>query len=232
MLFPKPLIEGVLQKRYKRFLGDLLLNNETVVGVHCTNTGSMKGILATPQRAWVLKSDNLKRKLPYTLEILEIPQGNIGVNTHRTNYLALEALQNKLIPELADINIFQTEKKYGTNSRIDILGITEDNQEVYIEVKNVSLAEGRKALFPDSVTERGTKHLEELIKIIHAGKRAVMLFIAQREDVENFSPESEIDPLYAATLKKAFDAGVEVYAYNCKVTPLEIVVSKRLQVIL
>lgn len=231
MYFPKPLIEGILQKRYKRFLGDFLIG-DTLACIHCTNTGSMKGILSTPQRAWVLKSDNLKRKLPYTLEILETPEGLVGVNTHRTNHLALEALQNKLIPELAEISIFQTEKKYGINSRIDILGMNDNGQELYIEVKNVSLAEGTRALFPDSVTERGTKHLHELMEMVTQGHRAVMLYIAQREDVESFSPADEIDPIYGETLRKAAAHGVEIYAYKCKVSSTEIKVISRIEVVL
>lgn len=228
MLFPKTLIVGILQKRYKRFLGDFLLSDGSVIGVHCTNTGSMKGILQTPQRAWALQSDNPKRKLPLTLEILETTEGLVGVNTHRTNHLALEALHHKLIPELADNTRYETEKTYGTNSRIDILGITEHGEETYIEVKNVSLAEDRRAMFPDSVTERGTKHLHELMHVKSLGKRAVMLFIAQREDVDLFSPAKDIDPVYANTLKQAYEHGVELYAYNCTVSPEEVKVWRRL----
>lgn len=136
-----------------------------------------------------------------------------------------------IITELKDLQQLQTEKKYGENSRIDILGMDPSGKQVYIEVKNVSLKEGSTALFPDSVTERGTKHLRELMTVVKNGKRAVMLYIAQRSDVTSFAPAKEIDPLYAKTLWEAVEHGVEIYAYNCLVLPTHITVHKALKIL-
>lgn len=231
MDFPQPLFEGILRQRYKRFLADIVTFDEKITTVHCTNTGSMKGVLLPPQRAWCLESNNPKRKLSMTLEILETHGELIGVNTHRTNALALEGIKKGIITELENLQQLQTEKKYGENSRIDILGMDTTGKQVYIEVKNVSLKEGTTALFPDSVTERGTKHLRELMNMVKNGERAVMLYIAQRGDVTSFAPAKEIDPIYAKTLWEAVACGVEIYAYNCLVLPTHITVHKALKII-
>jgi len=230
MDFPQPLFEGILRQRYKRFLADIVTSDEKITTVHCTNTGSMKGVLLPPQRAWCLESNNPKRKLSMTLEILETQDGLVGVNTHRTNHIALEGIQLGLIHPLQNLTDFETEKKYGQNSRIDILGKDPAGKTVYIEVKNVSFKEQDTALFPDSITERGTKHLHELMEMVKEGHRAVMLYIAQRSDVTSFSPAKDIDPVYTKTLQEAVAKGVEIYAYSCRVSPLEIVVEKRLEV--
>lgn len=231
MHFISPLNKGILVKRYKRFLADVYDDKEQLLATHCTNTGSMKGVLAPPQKAYVSKSANPNRKLPYTLEILECEGQLIGVNTHRTNKLAHEFLSSGTSPfgELANI---KAEHKISPVSRADFWVQNSSKQDIIIEVKNVSLKEGSNARFPDSPTTRGQKHLEELMEIVNKGGRAAMLYICQRNDVDSFSPADEIDSRYGELLRKAQKCGVEIYAYSCVVTPEEISVNKPLDIIL
>jgi len=232
MKFNNALVKGTLLKRYKRFLADVELEDGTVVGCHCTNTGSMKGVLAPPQAIWMSPAANPKRKLPFTMEVLEVDNTHVGVNTHRTNHIARHALEEGLVTLKEAITLLESEKKYGTNSRIDLLAHHEDGSKTYIEVKNVSLKEGSQALFPDSPTERGRKHLRELMDIAKGPDHALMLFISQRDDVDGFSPAKEIDPEYAMLTKEAQDAGVQLLAYACTVSENGIVVTKPLPITL
>jgi len=230
MFFSHPLIEGLLLKRYKRFFVELEhAETKEILIAHCPNTGSMQGALELPQRAFLSRAENPNRKLKYTLEILEHNGTLVGANTHNTNYLAEEAIRTGVIEEFLGFKSLVRERKYGINSRIDILLEDKNGTPTYIEVKNVSMTDmDGCSLFPDSVTERGTKHLHELMEIAAQGKRAVMLFIAQRGDVDTFAPAATVDPIYAKTLREAQQKGVEILAYNCDVSPSQILVTKKL----
>ena len=235
MKFAKPLKRVQLLKRYKRFLADVHCKDMGLTfTAHCANSGSMKGIFdeePTPY-AWVSPAENAARKLPYTLEIIETQYGMVGVNTHLTNKIALESIQDGRIESLLFYDTIKREVKYGENSRIDLLLEGPNKPLTYVEVKNVSMRQGEKASFPDAVTARGTKHLLELMHMVNLGHRAVMLYVAQRSDCDTFSVADDIDPLYAETLKKAIDHGVEVLAYRCHVSPEEIYIKDKMKLCL
>ena len=221
-----PLLQKVIfLKRYKRFLVDIEQEGN-ITTVHCPNSGSMKGLTNPGSNAWISTALNPMRKLKHTLEIIESERSLVGVNTHRTNKIVLEALQAKKIDHLDDYDHIQAEVPYGTNSRIDFLLKKSGSKDTYIEVKNVTLKNGNHALFPDAPTLRGTKHLLELIKIKAEGHRAIMLYVVQRQDCQKFSIAKDIDPLYCKTLKKAIEGGVEILAYQCRVTPANICLDK------
>lgn len=211
--------------RSKRFFGHCDLQGE-MLDAHCVNTGSMKGILQPPQRAWLSPAANPKRKLRWTLEVLEVHGIPVGVNTHRTNHIAHEALLAGWVPWLEGGAI--KPEAVIDDGRIDFL-VTQGNRHTYIEVKNVSLAEGNVARFPDSPTERGQKHLRALRRLAEEGHRAIMLYISQREDVQHFEAAADIDPVYAQLLQEAREAGVEVIALGCSVSAERIIVDRYLQ---
>ena len=219
--------KGIIHRRYKRFLSDIELSDKTQVVAHVANPGSMKTCWESGWPVCVSKTDNKKRKLKYSLEMIHNGNTWIGVNTFRTNKLAIEAIQNGVIKELQGYTHLKPEVSIG-ESRLDILLSNDKNENCYVEVKNVSMiSENKKAIFPDSVTTRGAKHLRELIKI-RKKHRAVMLFIVQREDVQNFSPAWEIDPIYAQGLKEAHQKGVEILVYKCCLSPQKIEVDQKL----
>jgi sugar fermentation stimulation protein A len=212
MIIRTPL-QGSLVRRYKRFLADIQAGDQ-IQTVHCPNTGSMKSLLDRPSTAWCSHSENPARKLSHTLELLEYQDGSLAcVNTHRANQLAEEALSAGLdfLPPLQSL---RREVKYGLeNSRADFWGKTKENQEIWIEVKNVTLAWPEKqglGEFPDAVTIRGTRHLRELMHKKEEGHRALLLFLINRSDIERFSPATDIDPEYAKTLERAQEHGVEI----------------------
>jgi len=222
MKFEKPLIEGVLLKRYKRFLADIRLNNGQYITAHCPNSGSMKTCKEPGWKVLVSESDNIKRKLKYTWEMIYNGTCWIGINTQIPNKIAIEAIQNGVIPELSGYDKIQSEIKYGQNSRIDIL-LTGNKGTCYVEVKNVTLVEAEGYYqFPDAVTERGKKHLYELLKMVKKGHRAVMLFVVQRSDGTIFKPADHIDSEYARTLREVYRQGVEILIYQADVSPIEI----------
>jgi len=202
MNFETRLISGLFIKRYKRFFVDVKLKNETITA-HCPNTGSMKGLLKEGNKVWVSKTNNFKRKLKYTLQIIEVNKKKIGINTHSTNKIVLDALKKNRIKELKkDIKI-KTEVKFGKKTRFDFL-ISTNNYKAFIEVKNVTLSRQSKvAEFPDSVTSRGSKHIEELLKASKKGYKIFILFVIQRDDCEKFKIASDIDPLYSKLLDSA-----------------------------
>lgn len=216
MDFNPPLIEGVLIQRYKRFLADVELGNGQIITAHCPNPGAMTACAEPGWKVGLSYSADPKRKLAYTLEMTHNGQSWIGVNTQRANQLVAEALQENKIPELSGYQQIQSEVKYGDNSRIDFLLRHGEADMTYVEVKSATLKQGDWALFPDSVTARGKKHLEELIKMKNCGHRALMLFVVQREDVTAFQVADQIDPAYASALKTAKQAGVEVFVYKSK----------------
>lgn len=230
MRFPAPLITGKLIKRYKRFLADVTLDNSEVVTAHSVNTGAMTGVLDAGNPVWLSESDNPKRKLKYTWEIVGAEGTVIGINTGMTNKLAEEAIRNGVIRELAGYDTIRREVKYGTNSRIDLLLQKDGAPDCYVEVKNVHLKKGESAQFPDAVTTRGAKHMDELALLAEQGTRAVVLFVVQRDDCAYFTPARDVDAHYAAALENAIAKGVEALCYCCYVAPDEIRIHRALPV--
>jgi sugar fermentation stimulation protein A len=230
MKFKNPLVSGTFVKRYKRFFADVIVDGNIVVA-HTANTGTMKTCLGENWPTLLSFHDSPTRKLKYSFEMISNGKTWIGINTSLTNGLAIEAIQNGVIPELKGYRDLKPEAKIG-QSRIDILLSNGENEQCYVEVKNVTLSDEKgHCLFPDAVTERGQKHLRELQELKSKGIRTVMLFIVQREDCHTFKMENEIDPVYCKLLKEVMNDGVEVLVYQCKLSPEEIVVHKKLPMI-
>jgi sugar fermentation stimulation protein A len=225
-----PLVAGTLIKRYKRFLADVLLADGSEVTVHCPNSGSMKGCATPGSRVFLSRSPNLKRKYPLGWELVETNGFWAGINTGLPNYLTREAIENGTVLELQGYTTIRPEVPYGQHSRIDLL-LEGPTGRCYVEVKNVTLVEGNRALFPDAVTTRGQKHLLELMRVVREGDRGVIFFTVQRRDGDSVSPADLIDPEYGRLLRLALDNGVEALAYRALVTPEEIVLTERLPVI-
>ena len=217
-----PLIAGRLIKRYKRFLADIELATGEIITAHCPNTGPMIGVSEPNSKVRVSKSDNPKRKLAYTWEMIEVDKTWVGVNTAIPNRVIKLALEQKLLPELARrYSQVRSEVPYGRDkkSRVDFLLTGDDNQPpIYVEVKNVTLAEGKTALFPDTVTTRGQKHLQELMALI-PNAQPVMLYFINRGDCDIFAPSDRHDPRYGELLREAVDLGLEVLPCCFTVTP-------------
>lgn len=228
MEFQDKLVHGTLIKRYKRFLADIKLDDGTEVVAHCTNSGSMKSCLENGAEVFLTPVSAPKRKTKFTWEMIKINGGWVGINTGNPNKLAFEAISDGSIPGLDGYIFVKREVKFG-DSRFDIFAKNE-TEDCFIEVKNVSMKEGKYALFPDAVTTRGQKHLKTLMEVRNKGMRAVMLYIIQRSDVEIFSPAREIDPHYSKLLKEAVAAGVEVIAIQAKVSPENIKLVKKLPI--
>lgn len=220
MKFEKKLVHGRLIKRYKRFLTDVILEDGHQVTAHCTNSGSMKSCLEEGAEVYLSPVDDPKRKTRYTWEMIRIEGDWVGINTSRPNALAFHWLEEGLIPGLEGIRDLKREVSW-EDSRFDIYGEGPENS-CFIEVKNVTLREGKRALFPDAVTTRGRKHLNTLIRVKKKGMRAIMLYVVQRMDVSSFSPAREIDPDYAKTLDEAIRKGVEIFVAQARVSPEEI----------
>lgn len=225
------LLRGRLIKRYKRFLMDATLDDGRAVTVHSVNTGSMHGVLDEGNPVWISTSDNPKRKLAYTWELVEAQGTLMGINTSFANKLAGEAIRNGAIPELAGYETIRAEVKYGTNSRIDFLLQSPDKPDCYVEVKNAHMKRSENAEFPDAVTSRGAKHMHELSLLAENGIRAVVLFVIQRDDCSGFSLAADIDPAYAESVKQALTKGVEAFAYCCYVAPDEIRIHRKLPIL-
>lgn len=205
------LVAGTLIQRYKRFLADVRLGDGTVVTAHCTNTGTMKSCWEPGDRVLLEVAANPARKLKYTWLACERPGGWVGVETGVPNRVVAEAARQDRLPGLPGLREVRTEVKYGSeNSRIDVVALDPDGRQVYIEVKNATLKEGDWALFPDAVTERGTKHLRELQSMVRAGHRAAIAFFVHRMDVTSFDAAREVDPTYSAELDRAAASGVLV----------------------
>jgi sugar fermentation stimulation protein A len=214
----KDLIHGKLERRYKRFLADVLLDDGERVTAHCTNSGSMKSCLAAGAEVWLSPVDDPKRKTRYTWEMIRIGGDWVGINTAHPNALAFEWISRGMVPGLEGLSGLRREVTWG-DSRFDLYGEEAGGRACFIEVKNVTLREGSRALFPDAVTERGRKHLNTLVNVKKAGMRAVMLYVVQRVDVTLFSPARGIDPRYGEALDQAIRQGVEVIAAQARVTP-------------
>ncbi|MFN3251113.1 DNA/RNA nuclease SfsA [Roseibium album] len=220
MKFAAPLASGRLVKRYKRFLADVVLDeNGSEVTAHCANPGSMLGLKEPGSTVWLSQSDNPKRKLKYSWEIIEADGALVGINTAHPNRLVEEAIEAGRIKALSGYETLRREVKYGKNSRIDILLEDGNGKKTYVEVKNVHLMrQAGLAEFPDSVTARGAKHLAELADMVAEGHGAAMVFLVQRPDCDRLSLASDIDPAYASAFAAAQEAGVNTYAIGCDVT--------------
>jgi sugar fermentation stimulation protein A len=220
MIFPNSLVHGTLILRYKRFLADIKLDNGEIVVAHTSNSGSMKSCLQKGAEVYLTYVNDPKRKTKYTWEMIKINNNWVGINTAIPNVLVYDAIKNQKIEALKSYHIVKSEVKF-EDSRFDIFAAN-NKEECYIEIKNVSLKDGKYARFPDAVTARGKKHLETLIRVREQGKRAVMVYVIQRSDVEVFTPAFDIDPDYADTLRKAYKSGVEVYPIRAEVSPEKI----------
>lgn len=217
MDFPQPLVRGRLIQRYKRFLADVVLDDTgEALTAHVPNPGAMLGLNTPGLDVWLSRSSSPTRKLPYTLELVEADGGLVGVNTQTPNKLAAEAVGAGWIPELAGYDTVRPEVKYGEASRVDFLLTAKDRPACWLEIKNCHLSRGNGlAEFPDCVAARSAKHLRELEAMVAAGDRAVVLFTVQRQDCDRFSACHDIDPVFAAALDHAAEAGVEVLVYQC-----------------
>ena len=228
MNFENELISGLFVKRYKRFFVDVIIDKK-IVTAHCPNTGSMQGLLIKNNKVWLTKSNDPKRKLKYTLQIIESNGSKVGINTHLTNKIVLDALKNNKIKNFKAIEI-KTEVKFGDNTRFDFL-ITESNSKKFIEVKNVTLSRTDKlAEFPDAITSRGAKHIDELIKAKNKGYDIYLMFVIQRDDCDQFSIARDIDPKYADLLSDAIKKKLNILCYDCKFSPKGIKLNKQIKI--
>jgi sugar fermentation stimulation protein A len=235
MRFTDPLIRATLVRRYKRFLADAHLDDGTPVTAHCPNPGSRMGLKEPGAEVWLSPARSTSRALRYTLELVRVPDGLVGINTGHPNRIAEEAIRSASILELAGYPSIRREVPYGRNSRIDLLLEASDRPRCLVEVKNVHLKRGSGrgagiAEFPDSVTSRGAKHLAELAQAVRDGQRAVMLYIVQRADCDRFRLADDIDPAYARAFKAALAGGVEALCYDCTVTCHSIGIARRLPI--
>ena len=227
MKFKETLLQGTLIKRYKRFFADIKYKNK-IITAHCPNTGSMLGLLSKGNKVWFSRSNNPKRKLKYTLEIIESNNKKIGINTLLTNKIVLEALQNKKIKDLTKYSNIKTEVKFSDSTRFDFL-LTDSKEKCFLEVKNVTLFRKKNiAEFPDAITSRGTKHLLELIKAKKGGYQSYILYLIQREGCDSFKIAKDIDKEYEINFNKALMLGIKILCYDCKLNNEEIKLNKQI----
>jgi len=227
MKFNKKLLQGTLIKRYKRFFVDINYKKK-IITAHCPNSGSMMGLLEKGNKVWFSLSNNPKRKLKYTLEIIEVKNEKIGINTLLTNKIVFEALVNKKIETLNKFNNIKPEVRFSDKTRFDFL-LSNSKEKCFLEVKNVTLLRERKiAEFPDAVTTRGTKHLNELCNAKKKGYQSYILYLIQREDCDSFKIAKDIDEDYKITFVKALKAGVKILCYDCKLNNEEIKLNKQI----
>ena len=227
MIFNKKLISGEFVKRYKRFFVDVKINNK-IITAHCPNTGSMMGLLSANNKVWLSKSENPERKLKYTLQIIENKKSMVGVNTHLTNKIVLEALEENSIKELKNLDNIKSEVKFCKNTRFDFL-ISKNNKKIFVEVKNVTLSRKKGvAEFPDAVTARGLKHISELINASKRGFETYLLFLIQRNDCNQFKIAQDIDTDYYKLLKES-EKKLNIICYDCKFSPKGIKLNKNIK---
>ena len=234
MEFEFPLVEAKLVRRYKRFLADVVLKGGKQATAHCPNTGSMFGCQEPGSRVWLMRVENSTRKYPLSWEMVEVSSGAVvGINTHRSNHLVAEALGQGLISSLDGYESFKREiSLVGKGTRLDFL-LQEHPAapDCYLEVKNVTAAaEGGWAFFPDAVSTRAARHLEELAALVEQGYRAALVYCVQRADVDEVRPADEIDPAYCRALRLAVMAGVEICAYRADISPNSIRLSTEIQI--
>ena len=229
MDFPQPLAHGQLVARYKRFFADVVLDDGTAITAHCPNPGAMLGLNTPGLGVWISRSDDPRRKLQWTLELMEVDGGLVGINTMLPNRLVAEALAADALPELTGYDVHRREVKYGEASRVDFLLEKGTGERCWLEVKNCHLSRTPGlAEFPDCVAARSSRHLRELEAMVAAGDRAVALFVVQRTDCAAFSACAELDPTFAAGLDRAADNGVEVLVYGCAMSKERIAITRRI----
>ena len=242
---PRPVLPGVgiplaadlrghLLRRYQRFFADVETGDGAVLTVHCPNPGSMQGCATPGAAVRCSTSSSPRRRLAHTLEMIRVGRAWVGLHTARANALARRALAAGLVRELAGFAELRPEVRAGAGSRLDfrLAGGALGRRPAWVEVKSATLAEGSLALFPDSVTERGRRHLEVLAGLRRRGERAALLFVVQRADCDRVAPADAIDPAYGAALRAAARAGVELYALGARVTARAIRIERRLPVLL
>ena len=212
MKWPK-IIAGTIISRHKRFLFEVRLRNHHTVTAHCPNTGSMTGCYEPGCTAYLSRSSNPARRLPYTIEMTRMGTALVGVNTMIPNRLVREAIAAGRIEKLSGYPTLRSEVGYGTRSRIDLL-LESGEEKCFVEIKNCTLVADQVAYFPDAVSDRALKHLHELTMQVNAGGRCVMFYLIQRMDARLFRPADHIDPAYGKALRSAFRSGVEIMAYD------------------
>ena len=233
MDFENKLIPGVLVKRYKRFFADIKLGNK-IITAHCPNPGSMFKLLEKGNRVWITESNNKNRKLKYTLQIIEVGNTKFCINTHITNKIVHESLEEKLVENLNGYNFIRPEKKFGTNTRFDfLLNDTKNDKKAFLEVKSVTLSRKKgHAEFPDSVTSRGKKHLENLILANNQGYKSYLMYLIQIENCKSFGIASDIDPEYSKIFKDALKKNIKVLCYDCKFSNKGIKINNKIKILL
>ena len=228
MKFNKKLLQGTLIKRYKRFFVDIKYKNKTITA-HCPNSGSMMGLLKLGNPVWFSLSNDPKRKLKYTLQIIGLGEKLVGINTHLTNKIVLEALEKKKIKSLINFTNIKSESKFSVNTRFDFL-ISNKKEKCFLEVKNVTLVRKNNiAEFPDAITSRGTKHLKELINAKKKGYESYILYLIQRVDCKFFKIAKDIDEEYKNTFDEALNSGVKMLCYDCKLSNEEIRINSQIE---
>jgi len=236
MRFLAPLIEGRLVERYKRFLADVDLTTGERVTAHCANPGAMLGLVAPDSRVLLSRSTNPLRKLAYSWELVEVALGGgpaqlVGVDTTRPNALLAEALAEGRLPPLTGYPWVRREVKYGQNSRVDFLLEADGRPPCFVEVKNCHLMrEGGLAEFPDCVAARSAKHMAELATMAASGARAVLVWVVQMR-AERFDVARDIDPAYDRAYRAALAAGVEAYAFTCRISDEEVVIDAEIPIV-
>jgi len=227
MKFKERLLQGILIKRYKRFFVDIKYQDKTITA-HCPNSGSMMGLLKLGNPVWFTHANDPKRKLKYTLQMISINKKLVGINTHLTNKIVLEALERKKIKSLTNFFNIKSEAKFSDNTRFDFL-ISNDKEKCFLEVKNVTLVrENNIAEFPDAITSRGTKHLRELINAKKKGYKSCILYLIQREDCKSLKIAKDIDEEYKNTFDTALKRGVKILCYDCKLNNEEIRINNQI----
>ncbi len=228
MNFENKLLSGTLIKRYKRFFMDIAINDE-IITAHCPNTGSMEGLLKKGNKILISKSNNPNRKLKYTAQVIIDKNTKVGINTHLTNKIFLEALNNNSLKYFSNHKKIYTEVKYNDKTRFDFL-IEEKNIKSFIEVKNVTLSRKKGiAEFPDAITKRGAKHLKELINAKKKGYEIYLAFIIQRDDCAKLSIAEDIDPDYYSLLTRALGNKLNIICYDCKISSKGIILNKQIK---
>jgi sugar fermentation stimulation protein A len=228
MKFKERLLQGTFKKRYKRFFVDIKYNNR-IITAHCPNSGSMMGLMDEGNNVWFSIADNPSRKLKYTLEIIEIEKNLVGINTFLSNKIVLEALKNKQIKSLIKFNNIKTEVKFSDHTRFDFL-ISNKTEKCFLEIKNVTLVRKKKiAEFPDAITSRGTKHLNDLCAAKKKGFQSYILFLIQREDCDSFKIAEDIDKKYKIAFDEALKSGVQILCYDCKLSDEDIKLNQKIK---
>ena len=230
MKFKDKFLQGTFIKRYKRFFVDINYKNK-IITAHCPNSGSMMGLLNKGNKTWFSKSNNPKRKLKFTLEIIKVGENLVGINTFLTNKIVLEALNLKKIKSLIQFDNIKTEASFSNNTRFDFL-ISNSKEKCFLEVKNVTLVRNKKiAEFPDAITSRGTKHLIQLINAKKKGFRSFILYLIQRQDCSSFKIAEDIDRNYKIAFDRARKTGVKILCYDCKISNEEVKLNSQINLI-